>query len=130
MASMTKEILDVLLRTRKWCFAEASLCKVPAFRITDSLDVGIIPADFVLNVHVIIGCWRLAFEGLRRIQVGGDGWGGFGINPKVDLLTSLEYLFGFKTGTKTTKKFSIDIDELVPKIRENAQGWLCGVVMP
>lgn len=81
--NMAKEIVEALLRTSTFKFNKDDLRDIPEFRVTDSLGVGIVPADYMLDLHVFNNCSRYAFKGLRHLREERDEGERYGMVPQV-----------------------------------------------
>jgi hypothetical protein len=125
---MHREITEYYFRTT--CFGfEGNFKSMARFRITDQWNVGFLPASIASNISFRIRCDDYEFKGLLSPQEMTRRW--IDTNerrPCAKLLSNLESVFGFKTGTK------LDIRVAVADAKEGGvlEGleWMCDTVLP
>jgi hypothetical protein len=124
---VAKEIVEVYYRYSTFVFNYTYMSML-SFRVTDKYYLGLIPADFILNLVVHIICGNYNFPTLKaRMEDtnGADGWGGGGWGPPHfrDILSNLEPIFGFKAGTKITIDLTVDDKRLEDDITQEQWEW-------
>jgi hypothetical protein len=121
-----KEIQEAFLRTTTFMFSR-NVGSLTKFRITDSLGLGFLPVELVLNLEMHIQMGEYKFVGMRRNSQLLWGWA----NPHrapAEVLHNLELFFGFKAGTTLTincDMFAVEIDA-----DNGPQQWLFDEVVP
>lgn len=98
------------------------------FRLADHLDLGLIPAHFMVNVQVHIACETFDLDS-GALQ--NNGWGSWDTYPRLhasEMAIRLENLFGFRTGSKILIDPFIDSSRVAKSI--SPEQWLCNKVVP
>ncbi|KAH4002872.1 hypothetical protein HBI56_056870 [Parastagonospora nodorum] len=124
---IVRELEEVFLRTTTFLFPHNSRC-MSKFRLTDHLKLGLIPADFILNVQLQISCGLFDLPDLRPISHGNSTWDSPDHLRPEALAVRLEDLFGFRHGSKITVDLDVDAIRL-PDTTAKEQ-WLFDNVVP
>lgn len=112
---------------------------IPKFRITDQWRLGYTPSQVIANIGVTIRCGSYDFEGLELMREeespwdqSASGWGGIESpprrDPRSDLLSALELLFGFRQGTKISLR--VWANRALKGTFLEKQKWMCDNVIP
>jgi hypothetical protein len=126
-----REMIEFYYRSNLFLFGD-NFDQLPKFRVTDQWKLGFLPADLVTNVGVQVDCGGYDFDGLIPLPdvSYNSAWDASPRprDPPRVLLSKLEQLFGFKTGTKVSIKFFVDDEAREGTILE-VQEWLCDTVL-
>ncbi|KAI4908356.1 hypothetical protein J4E90_008981 [Alternaria incomplexa] len=103
------ELLEKFYRTTTFDLRD-HFAKLGAFRSLDRGNLGIIPANYILNVSLFIQCDKYDFDGITAPLASPNRR--YRLKPHRALLADLEALFGFKAGTKIDLHLLVNRDWL------------------
>ena len=119
------ELLEKFYRTTTFDLRD-HFAKLGAFRSLDRGNLGVIPANYILNVSLFIQCDKYDFDGVTAPLA--SPYRNYSLKPRRALLADLEALFGFKAGTKVDLHLLVNRDRL--SNAHDAEYWECDTVIP
>ena len=119
------ELLEKFYRTTTFDLRD-HFAKLGAFRSLDRGNLGIKPANYILNVSLFIQCDKYDFDGITAPLASPNRR--YRLKPHRALLADLEALFGFKAGTKIDLHLLVNRDWLSNAYV--AERWECDTVIP
>ncbi|KAI4624517.1 hypothetical protein J4E83_004192 [Alternaria metachromatica] len=119
------ELLEKYYRTSTFDLRD-QFARLGAFRSLDRGNLGVIPANYILNVSLCIQCDKYDFDGVTAPLASLHR--NYALKPRRALLADLEALFGFKAGTKIDLHLHVNRDWLLNA--HVAEYWECDTVIP